>query len=128
MRGFDSLVKMSRGKYYYDFLNTVEKLRKKDDSCFICGSTKRVKPHHIVRVKDSDKRYASPGNVVLLCSKHHHLYHQCYGSGKGVNNRTFLEFCKKEYLKEIKSLRKEKQLLMESVEDTGKYAVEGLNE
>lgn len=101
------MVKMYHGRYYFDFLELVEKLRQKDNSCFICGSKKKVKPHHLIRVKDSDKKYADENNVVLLCGKHHHLYHLKYGSGKGVNPKTFMIFCKKEFQKKIKGLQQE---------------------
>ena len=79
-------MKINRGRYYFDFLETVETLKKQDDSCFICGSKKNIKPHHIMRVRDSDKRYADKNNIVLLCPYHHNKFHQLYGSGKGVHN------------------------------------------
>lgn len=94
-----------RGRYYFDFLNLVEELRQEDDACFICGSKKNVNPHHIVKFKDNDKRYADKNNVVLLCGYHHHSYHKHYGSGKGVNQKTFAIFCKKEFQKEINKNR-----------------------
>lgn len=93
---------MHRGRYYFQFLELVEKLRKEDDSCFICGSTKNVQPHHLQRFKENDKRYASENNVVLLCGKHHHMFHQHYGSGKGVNPKNFSIFVKKEFEKALK--------------------------
>lgn len=97
-------MRINRGRYYYEFLETVKKLRNENDSCFICGSTKRVNPHHIHKVKDSDKRFADRNNVVLLCGPHHHLFHQLYGSGKGVNCKNFAIFCKKEYEKRAKRI------------------------
>ena len=107
------MVKLSHGRYYYDFLNAVERLRKEDDSCFICGSSHNVKPHHILRVKDSDKRYAALSNIVLLCDHHHSKFHQLYGSGKGVNHKNFTIFCKKEYLKQINQLVKKNHELQD---------------
>lgn len=100
-------MRISHGRYYYQFHETVEKLRKEDDSCFICGSTKNVKPHHIRRVKESDPRYANQGNIVLLCPRHHHKFHKLYGSGKGVNRHNFDIFVKREHLREINRLKKE---------------------
>lgn len=98
------MVRLHRGRYYFDFLKVVEVMKTDDNSCFICGSTKKVNPHHILKVKDSDRRYADPNNVVLLCGHHHQLYHQKYGSGKGVNPKTFMIFCKKEFEKKVRRL------------------------
>lgn len=91
----------------------VEVLRREDDSCFICGSTKDVKPHHIHRVNESDKRYASKSNVVLLCHYHHNKFHKKYGSGKGCNRHNFNIFVKQEHLNEINKLKKENEELQE---------------
>lgn len=95
------MVKMHHGRYYFKFLELVKKLRNEDDSCFICGSTKKVQPHHLPRFKENDQRYAEESNVVLLCGKHHHMFHQYYGSGKGVNPKNFSIFVKKEFEKLI---------------------------
>lgn len=48
------IMKITHGRYYYKFHETVEKLRREDNTCYICGSNKKVKPHHIRRVKESD--------------------------------------------------------------------------
>lgn len=104
-------MKISHGRYYYQFHDVVEKLRREDNSCFICGSTRKVKPHHIIRVRENDRRYASPSNIVLLCSHHHGKFHQVYGSGKGVNRHNFDIFVKKEHLREINQLKKEVSML-----------------
>ncbi len=100
-------MKISRGRYYYEFLQTVEKLRQEDNSCYICGVTKNIKPHHIHRVKESDSRYAAKNNVVLLCPYHHNKFHQLYGSSKGVNRHNFDVYVKKEHLHAIGKLKKE---------------------
>lgn len=110
-------MKITHGRHYYKFHEVVEKLRQEDNSCFICGSTKNVKPHHITRVKESDKRYAAKSNVVLLCRYHHQKFHQLYGSGKGVNRHNFNIFIKKEHLREIKRLKKENQELQKYKEN-----------
>lgn len=104
-------MKINHGRYYYQFHRLVEKLRSEDNTCFICGSAKNVKPHHIRRVKESNKQYASASNVVLLCSHHHNKYHKIYGSGKGVNRATFDIYVKKEHLHEINKLTKENNQL-----------------
>ena len=88
------MVKFGHGEHYFRFLENVEKLREEDDSCFICGSTDNIKPHHIRRVKESDKRYGSFSNIVLLCPKHHNMFHREYGRGKGCTPSNFLKFCK----------------------------------
>lgn len=100
-------MKINHGRYYYKFLDLVKKMKQEDNSCFICGSTKNIKPHHINRVKESDRRYAEESNVVLLCGKHHHDFHKLYGSGRGVNGKNFTIFCKIEYLKQINRLKKD---------------------
>ena len=101
------MMKITHGRYYYQFHNLVEKLRKEDNSCYICGSTKNVKPHHIRRVKESNPQYAAASNVVLLCGHHHGKFHQLYGSGKGVNRHNFDVYVKKEHLMAIEKLKKE---------------------
>lgn len=110
-------MRINHGKYYYDFLRTVEKLKQEDNSCFICGETKNIKPHHVRRFKQHDKNYADKNNIVLLCPYHHHLFHQLYGSGKGVNRKNFTIFVKKEYLKQIEALKKENNQLKEYKEN-----------
>ena len=106
-------MKISHGRYYYLFHETVEKLRKEDNSCYICGSTKKIKPHHIRKVKESDPRYAAKNNVVLLCPYHHNKFHSLYGSGKGVNRHNFDIYVKKEHLIAIEKLTKENNRLKE---------------
>lgn len=101
------IMKITHGRYYYKFHETVEKLRKEDNTCYICGSNKKVNPHHIRRVKESDPQYAAANNVVLLCSHHHGKFHQLYGSGKGVNRHNFEVYVKKEHLQAIEKLEKE---------------------
>ena len=106
-------MKITHGRYYYQFHNLVEKLRQEDNSCYICGSTKNVKPHHIRRVKESNPQYAAASNVVLLCGHHHGKFHQLYGSGKGVNRHNFDIYVKKEHLIAIEKLTKENNRLNE---------------
>lgn len=104
-------MKISHGRYYYKFHDVVEKLRKEDNTCYICGSNKNVKPHHICRVRESSPRYAAASNVVLLCAHHHGKFHQLYGSGKGVNRHNFDVYVKKEHLIAIEKLKKENNRL-----------------
>lgn len=104
-------MKITHGRYYYDFHNLVEHLRREDNSCYICGATKNIKPHHIRKVRESDKRYASKSNVVLLCPFHHNKFHQLYGSGKGVNRHNFDIFVKKEHRHQLNKIRKENEEL-----------------
>ena len=119
-------MKISHGRYYYKFHDMVEKLRKEDNSCFICGSAKNVKPHHIRRVKESDPQYAARNNIVLLCHHHHGKFHQLYGSGKGVNRHNFDVYVKKEHLHAMEKLEKENRQLKEykeKVDSTVSFAV-----
>lgn len=111
------LMKITHGRYYYQFHDVVEKLRHEDNSCWICGSTKNVKPHHITRVKESDKQYAAKSNIVLLCQHHHQKFHQRYGSGKGVNRHNLDKFAKSEHILEMQKLWKENQILKQTSQD-----------
>ena len=100
-------MKISHGRYYYPFHELVEKLRREDNTCFICGSPGKVGPHHITRVKESDRRYALKSNVVLLCPRCHNKFHKLYGSGKGVNQENFNTYVKKEHRLMINKLERE---------------------
>ena len=117
------MVKWSHGRYYYDFLEQVEILREEDNTCFICGCDEDVKPHHIRRVKESDKMYASKSNIVLLCKYHHNLFHKSYGSGKGVNRENFNNFVKNEHLKEINLLKDKIRTYEDTIKLLDKYIV-----
>ena len=75
-----------KGKYYYDFMS---KIRGMEQKCYICNATSDLEPHHLRRVKKSDKAYADEGNIVLLCRHHHKQYHQHYST---VNPKTFLDY------------------------------------
>lgn len=94
-------MKTKHGTYYYEFLETVEKLKKEDDTCFICGSKNKCSPHHIIHVSENHNLYSDEQNIVFLCEYHHRKYHKIYGSGKRVNLKTFGTYCKKEFRREI---------------------------
>lgn len=95
-------MRTDHGKYYYDFLETVEEMRAEDNSCYICGSTEKVHPHHIRKVPPSNMEYASRSNIVLLCNSHHFRFHQKYDAVNGINRRNFTVFCRKELEREFK--------------------------
>lgn len=81
--------RIHKGKYYYDLNSVFNKLMKTEGSCFICGSTKELGPHHIKSVKPSKEDYSNESNIVILCRHHHELYHRTY---KKVNQKTFAEY------------------------------------
>ena len=89
-----------KGKYYYEFQNTIRKLKKE---CFICGTKENIEPHHIKRVKAGKQEYKNPENIVMLCRKHHKRYHNKY---KKTNQKTFAEYCLKQKNKEINKQQK----------------------
>ena len=93
-------MKINHGKYYYEFLENVEKLRKEDDTCFICGSRNNCSPHHIIRVSENNRQFCEMQNIVFLCEYHHRKYHRIYGSGKGVNHKNFGLYCRDEFRRE----------------------------
>ena len=79
---------------YWKLQGTIKKLKKKDNSCFVCGSTENIVPHHLKKVKQDSEEYFNESNLVLLCDKHHHQYHNQY---KTVNPKTFSEFVRKNH-------------------------------
>lgn len=84
---------------YWKLQGTIRKLKKKDNKCFVCGSTEKIVPHHLKQVKQESEEYYSENNIVLLCDYHHHLYHRQYSD---VNPKTFSEFLRKNHLKKPK--------------------------
>lgn len=81
---------------YWRMQGTIRRLRKKDNTCFVCGSTENIVPHHIKKVNPESDEYFDESNLVLLCDFHHHLYHRQYPD---VNAKTFSEFLRDNHLK-----------------------------
>lgn len=81
---------------YWKMQETIRRLQKKDNSCFICGSTENIVAHHIKKVGQETDDYYDESNLVLLCDYHHHLYHRQYGE---VNAKTFSEFSRNTHSK-----------------------------
>ena len=106
---------MADNPNYWKFLGTIQKLKEKENKCFICGSTKNIVPHHLKRVKQNNANYYSENNIVLLCNKHHAQYHHKYHD---VNLKTFCEFLKDNYIirtkeSEIANLNKRQGVKMD---------------
>lgn len=78
-----------KNRNYYDFCHTVDKLRKEDNSCFICGSKVEIEPHHIRKVKQSRESYSNEENIVLLCRDCHLKYHRKH---KTADTKSFIDF------------------------------------
>lgn len=76
-----------------------QKLKEKENRCFVCGSTENIGPHHIKQVKQTHKDYYNEDNIVLLCDYHHHKYHKQYPH---VNLKTFCEFFRDNFVLKIK--------------------------
>ncbi len=91
--------KMAINSNYWKFLGTINKLKEKENKCFICGSNENIVPHHIKQVKQSSDDYFNENNIVLLCDKHHHHYHKKYAH---VNQKTFCEFFRDNFVLQIK--------------------------
>lgn len=87
-----------KGRYFYDFHENIKKLKQE---CFICGVSKDIEPHHIRKVKKNNPQYSDTYNIVMLCHRHHNMYHQSY---KKTNQKTFAEFVKKCNQKRINQL------------------------
>ena len=90
---------MADNPNYWKFKGTINKLKEKENRCFVCGSDKNVVPHHIKRVKNTHNDYYSEDNLVLLCDYHHHKYHKQYPN---VNLKTFCEFFRDNFVLKIK--------------------------
>lgn len=86
---------MSVNPNYWTLLGTIKKLKEKENKCFICGSTENIVPHHLRQVKQTTDEYYDEDNLVLLCDRHHHEYHQQYSK---VNLKTFCEFFRGNYI------------------------------
>lgn len=89
---------MADNPNYWKFKGTINKLKEKENRCFVCGSDKNVVPHHIKRVKNTHNDYYSEDNLVLLCDYHHHKYHKQYPN---VNLKTFCEFFRDNFVLKI---------------------------
>ena len=90
---------MADNPNYWKLLGTIQKLKEKENKCFICGSSENIVPHHLKQVKQTNNDYYSENNLVLLCDKHHHEYHKQYPE---VNLKTFCEFLRDNYIVRIK--------------------------
>ena len=106
---------MADNPNHWKFLGTIQKLKEKENKCFICGSTKNIVPHHIKQVKQNNPEYYSENNLVLLCDRHHHEYHKKYPE---VNLKTFCEFFREDYIvrieeAQIDKVKKKRGVLME---------------
>ena len=104
-----------KNRNYYDFCHTVDKLRKKDNTCFICGSKEDIEPHHIRKVKQSNQSYAREDNIVLLCRKCHKKYHYRH---KNADPKSFIEFAlemqhskRQHYNRSLHDLKREREKL-----------------
>lgn len=82
---------ISGGKYHWKLQDWVSQLFFKFDKCVVCGSTKDLEPHHVVKVKPYDEHYTSLDNGVILCKHCHHEYHSKYSQ---INAYTLIEFTK----------------------------------
>lgn len=90
---------MSNNPNYWKLKGTINKLREKENKCFVCGSSENIVPHHIRKVKQTSEDYYSEDNLVLLCDYHHHKYHKEYCE---VNLKTFCEFFRDNFVLKIK--------------------------
>ena len=87
---------MADNSNYWKLQGTIRKLKEKDNSCFVCGSTINIVPHHLKQVNKSSNEYYDENNIVLLCNDHHYQYHRQYPD---VSPKTFTEFLKKNHMK-----------------------------
>lgn len=65
-------------------------LLKTEDKCCICNSKKNLEPHHIIPVNKYDDFYNDVNNVVIICNKCHHNYHQ--KNMGNINFKSLLQF------------------------------------
>lgn len=61
-----------------DYRTWVSNAIKKQKCCYICGSTTDLEVHHIKNGAHNPKYRFDPNNAVVLCDKHHTLFHCKY--------------------------------------------------
>ena len=89
------------------------KILSQEHKCCICGKKSDLEPHHILHTTKHDELYNSIENVVVMCHKCHHDYHQKYNHQLGF--KTLLKFKGEHWKDYCPKLKKQNKLLRKTI-------------
>jgi hypothetical protein len=102
-----------------------DEILKKENHCCICKGKDNLEPHHIFHTNEYDELYNSMENIVVMCHKCHHEYHQKYNYD--LSFKTLLKFSRDywmQYCPKLKTknnkLRKENELFKKTINNLTK--------